>query len=65
MRDARIRGTAMSLREFIKIVPKGLIQSFIKPEPQEKPDKKRAKRIPAAIPIRIFQCRAIFLFFNI
>src|SRR5690606_766467 len=59
-RDARIKGTAISLRALIKIFPKGLIQSPMKPGPQEKFESSNAKMTPAAIPSKICQCNANF-----
>ena len=62
--EAKINGTAISLRRLIKIFPKGAIQSETKPLPVSptlfiiKP-----KMIPNTIPIIIFQCNASFMYF--
>src|SRR5690606_40780890 len=58
--DARINGTAISLRALIKMFPNGFIQSPMNPGPHEKFESSRAKITPAAIPSKICQCNANF-----
>ena len=65
IRDARIKGIAISFKRFIKIVPKGLIQSFINSEPKDVCDIKRPNKTPATIPIIIFQCNFIIKFLRL
>ena len=48
IREARIKGIAISFRELIKIVPKGFIQSDIKSFPNSKLDIIKPKRTPNA-----------------
>ena len=63
--DARIRGTAINFKAFMKIVPKGLMYWEINPFPQWKLRRSSANRIPAAIPRRICQCSASFFVFKL
>ncbi len=58
--DPRIRGTAISFRALIKMVPKGLTQSWTTSFPQEKLTMSNPKSTPSTIPIKIFQCKARF-----
>ena len=60
IKEAKISGTAISLRAFIKILPKGFIQSSINCAPQLKLVRIRANTTPAAIPNKICQCSASF-----
>jgi len=58
--EAKIKGIAISFNALMNIVPKGLIQSEIKAGPKERREKITPNRIPANMPIKIFQCRATF-----
>ena len=58
IKEASIRGTAMSFRELMKIVPKGFIKSDTKSGPQLKLTIIKANNTPKNIPISIFQCNS-------
>ena len=50
----------INFKELINIVPKGFIQFCVISLPPSKFTINRPMRIPSAMPIRIFQCNAIF-----
>ena len=55
IKDARIKGIAMSFSELMKIVPKGLIQLVIKIVPPLIVLMKKPNTTPATMPIKIFK----------
>ena len=60
IKEAKISGIAINLRELMKIVPKGLIQLVIIILPPLIELKINPKKTPRNIPIIIFQCNEIF-----
>lgn len=60
IKEARIKGIAMSFSNFTKMVPKGLIQLATNVAPPSSVVIPNPKRIPTIIPIKIFQCNASF-----
>ena len=59
IKEARMSGMAINFNMLIKMVPKGLIQSTIKPfQPILAP--KTPKSTPNNMPSKICQCRGIF-----
>src|SRR5690625_7253227 len=60
-KEPRIRGTAISFKELIKMFPNGFIQFAIKVAPQVKLFKTNARTTPKIIPKTICQCSASFL----
>ena len=55
IKDARIKGIAMSFSELMKIVPKGLIQLVMRIVPPLIVLIKKPNTTPATIPIKIFK----------
>ena len=55
IKDPNIKGIAISLRAFINIVPKGLIQSEIKLDPKDVFDIIKPNNTPKTIPKIICQ----------
>ena len=58
IREARIRGTAISFNKLMNIVPNGFIQSITNSLPPSIEFIINPKMIPKTIPIKIFQCSA-------
>ena len=58
IKEAKIKGTAINLSSFTKMVPKGLIQAPINPTPPCIWSIKTPKTTPISMPINIFQCKA-------
>ena len=63
IRAASINGIAINFNEFMKMVPKGFIQSFINSLPKSKFTMIRAKITPNNIPNNICQCSANFFIY--
>ena len=60
IKDAKIKGTAITFNALMKILPKGLIQSIANDLPKGNWINTMATKTPIAIPSKIFQCNANF-----
>ena len=63
--DAKIKGIAINFKSLTKIVPSGLIQLLTNKSPPLIFSIKTPNKTPDTIPIKIFQCKAIFFMFII
>ncbi len=64
IKDAKIKGTAISFKAFINILPNGFIQSCTNSLPPSNWVINTPTKTPITIPKRICQCNAIFFIIN-